>query len=222
MVIRIWSIWWPSVVVSVTCLLYVPIEDINRRIGHVSARFAFAACPPRLARNARTYETALPRTARRLSRRSSITTWRSSTREGESGGPALRSRRLTAWTSIGRRRPKSARPSPRTCESYRACVGACKTRTGAKAQGRHGARSRDLQLSATPLESSSHDALPDQDGAAGQAPCRGVPVSQDQGKNPRQVAVVHSDHRETDRQSVVEAGADHRQRLAVRVGCERC
>src|SRR2546428_664364 len=64
--------------------------------------------------------------------------------------------------------------------------------------------------------------LLDHNAAIHQATGDAVTVSQDEGEDSgREVSVVHGDHREGDRQPIVETGADHRQGLAVLVRGER-
>src|SRR2546428_9916666 len=65
--------------------------------------------------------------------------------------------------------------------------------------------------------------LLDHNAAIHQATGDAVTVSQDEGEDSgREVSVVHGNHREGDRQPVVETGADHRQGLAVLARGERC
>src|SRR5207302_4414978 len=65
--------------------------------------------------------------------------------------------------------------------------------------------------------------LLDHDAAIHQATGDAVTVSQDEGEDSgSEVSVVHGNHREGDRQPIVETGADHRQGLAVLVRGERC
>src|SRR5438046_448885 len=65
--------------------------------------------------------------------------------------------------------------------------------------------------------------LLDHDPAIHQTTGDAVTVSQDEGEDSgSEVSVVHGNHREGDRQPIVETGADHRQGLAVLVRGERC
>ena len=65
--------------------------------------------------------------------------------------------------------------------------------------------------------------LLDQEAATHQSACEGASIRQYQGiGRGNNAAVGNADHREADRNTVIQTGPDHRQRLAVLARSERC